>query len=91
MNVAATPIGNLGDLSGRLKDALSAAELVLAEDTRRTRKLYSALGLSLAGRELVSFNAHNEHKRVEGVLDALRRGLEVLLVSDAGSPGLYAI
>jgi len=57
--LAATPIGNLGDASDRLKAALSIADVVAAEDTRRTRRLASGLGIEITGR-LVAHHEHNE-------------------------------
>jgi 16S rRNA (cytidine1402-2'-O)-methyltransferase len=84
--VAATPIGNLQDASPRLVAALGEAELILAEDTRVARKLCSALGVSAP--PIVSSHAHNERGRLEGALERLRAGATVLLLSDAGMPGL---
>ncbi len=84
--VAATPIGNLQDASPRLVEALGSARLVLAEDTRVARKLYSALGVPAP--TIVSSHAHNEHGRVERALEPLREGAVVLLLTDAGAPGL---
>jgi 16S rRNA (cytidine1402-2'-O)-methyltransferase len=84
--VAATPIGNLQDASPRLIAALAEAELILAEDTRVARKLCSALGV--AAPSIVSSHAHNERGRVDRALEALRAGRTVLLLSDAGAPGL---
>ncbi len=84
--VAATPIGNLQDAAPRLLDALRAADLVLAEDTRRARKLCSAFGLPTP--PLLSSHAHNERGRVERVRALLERGGSVLLLTDAGMPGI---
>jgi 16S rRNA (cytidine1402-2'-O)-methyltransferase len=84
--VAATPIGNLQDASPRLIEALGSARLVLAEDTRVARKLYSALGVPAP--TIVSSHAHNERSRLERALQPLREGALVLLLSDAGAPGL---
>ncbi len=84
--VAATPIGNLQDTTPRLIAALGEASLILAEDTRVARKLCSALGVSAP--PMVSSHAHNERGRLERALDALRAGHTVLLLSDAGAPGL---
>ncbi len=78
-----TPIGNLGDLSPRARDELSAAEWVAAEDTRRTGQLLTTLGLS---RPLVSLHEHNERERIDELLDKLRAGARIALVSDAGTP-----
>lgn len=81
--VISTPIGNLGDLSPRARDELAAAELVAAEDTRRTGQLLTTLGLS---RPLVSLHEHNEHERIDELLVKLRAGARIALVSDAGTP-----
>lgn len=81
--VCATPIGNLGDISDRLRDALADADLVFAEDTRRTAKLLHHLGISV---EVVSLFVGNERSRTEQVVEAVRSGLSVVLVSDAGMP-----
>lgn len=84
--VAATPIGNLQDAPPRLVAALGEASLILAEDTRVARKLCSALGVSAP--TIVSSHAHNERGRLEGALELMREGRVVLLLSDAGAPGL---
>jgi 16S rRNA (cytidine1402-2'-O)-methyltransferase len=81
--VISTPIGNLGDLSPRARDELAAAELVAAEDTRRTGQLLTTLGLS---RPLVSLHEHNETERIDELLQRLRAGARIALVSDAGTP-----
>lgn len=85
--VAATPIGQPGDASPRLAAALAAAPLVAAEDTRRLRRLAAALGVEAAGR-VVSYYEAVERARAPGLLAALRRGQDVLLVTDAGFPGV---
>ena len=84
--VAATPIGNLQDATPRLVAALGEAALILAEDTRVARKLCSALGVPAP--TIVSSHAHNERGRLEGALELLQQGAVVLLLSDAGAPGL---
>jgi 16S rRNA (cytidine1402-2'-O)-methyltransferase len=81
--VISTPIGNLGDLSPRARDELAAAELVAAEDTRRTGQLLTTLGLT---RPLVSLHEHNERERIGELLTKLRDGARIALVSDAGTP-----
>ena len=82
--VVSTPIGNLGDLSPRAREALSAAAIVACEDTRHTGLLLSRLGLP-HGR-LVSYHEHNERRRLDELLAALEGGATVALVSDAGTP-----
>ena len=81
--VISTPIGNLGDLSPRARDELAAADMVAAEDTRRTGQLLTTLGLS---RPLVSLHEHNERERIDELLEKLRGGARIALVSDAGTP-----
>jgi 16S rRNA (cytidine1402-2'-O)-methyltransferase len=81
--LVATPIGNLEDVSARALKVLGGAELVLAEDTRRTRVLLERHGVSAAP---VSLHAHNEAGRVSRALAVLDGGGDVALVSDAGTP-----
>jgi len=78
-----TPIGNLEDVTLRALRVLRGADAVLAEDTRRTRRLLSAYGIST---QLVSYHAHNEAKRRESALRRLTSGAALALVSDAGMP-----
>ncbi|HUI04648.1 MAG TPA: 16S rRNA (cytidine(1402)-2'-O)-methyltransferase [Acidimicrobiales bacterium] len=82
--LVSTPIGNLGDLSPRARDALASADLLCCEDTRRTRALLTHAGIS--GVRTVSLHAHNEASRIEMVLAALAEGRTVAVVSDAGTP-----
>lgn len=86
LRVVGTPIGNLGDLSPRARGALEAADLVACEDTRRTGRLFSALGL--ASPRFVVVNDHSEAKAIEGLLAAVRSGRDVVLVTDAGMPSV---
>lgn len=81
--LVATPIGNLEDVSARALKVLEAAELVLAEDTRRTRVLLDRHGVAA---KPLSLHAHNEAARVSQVLAVLDGGGSVALVSDAGTP-----
>jgi 16S rRNA (cytidine1402-2'-O)-methyltransferase len=83
LDVIATPIGNLGDLTERAREALARADVVAAEDTRRTFALLQAIGID---RPLVSLHEHNERERVPELLARLARGDTVALVSDAGTP-----
>jgi 16S rRNA (cytidine1402-2'-O)-methyltransferase len=87
LTAAAVPIGQPGDASARLREALGTAELIAAEDTRRVRRLAAALGVELTGR-LVSYYDDVEARRVPGLLAELRSGRDVLLVTDAGMPGV---
>lgn len=84
--VCATPIGNLGDVSQRLRDVLAGVDVIACEDTRRTRALLSALAIPTP--RLVSHRQDNERESVEGVLRMLDDGMRVALVSDAGTPGV---
>ena len=81
--LVATPIGNLGDLSPRAASALRAANLVLCEDTRTTARLLAHAGIRVRTEAL---HEHNEAARVPGLLDQLRAGKQIALVSDAGTP-----
>ncbi|MGH2725305.1 MAG: 16S rRNA (cytidine(1402)-2'-O)-methyltransferase [Actinomycetota bacterium] len=81
-----TPIGNLGDLTERARETLGRVGLIACEDTRRTRALLSHLGIE--GRTLVSFFEGNEERRTEELLEHLRAGRDVAVVSDAGMPAL---
>ncbi|PIE56842.1 MAG: 16S rRNA (cytidine(1402)-2'-O)-methyltransferase [Desulfobulbus propionicus] len=83
--VVATPIGNLGDLSGRACRILEEVKLIACEDTRHTRKLLSYFGLSTP---MISYYREKEHQRSEQILARLRAGDDVALVSDAGTPGI---
>lgn len=83
--VVATPLGNLGDLSARAVQVLKTVPIVAAEDTRRTRGLLSHLE---AHPTLLSFHAHSAKDRLVTILDILRSGRDVALVSDAGTPSV---
>lgn len=84
--LVATPIGNLGDLPPRAVDVLASAALVCAEDTRRTGRLLQHAGIR--ARRLAVANEHTEHARIADVLAVLGDGLDVAVVSDAGTPGV---
>ena len=81
--VVATPIGNLADASARSIEVLGAVDGILAEDTRRTRKLLGRYDLRTP---LTSLHEHNEASRIPGVLERLEAGKDLALVSDAGTP-----
>lgn len=83
--VCATPIGNLDDVTLRVLAELREADVVLCEDTRRTRILLDRHGIEA---RVLSYHRHNEAARVEEVLERLGRGDRVALVSDAGLPGV---
>ena len=83
LQVVATPIGNLADLSPRAQEVLRAAAVIAAEDTRRTLQLLKSVGIV---RPLISLYEHNEAQRVPQLLARLEAGESVALVSDAGTP-----
>jgi 16S rRNA (cytidine1402-2'-O)-methyltransferase len=85
--LAATPIGQAGDASRRLAEELATADVVAAEDTRRLRRLTSDLEVTITGR-VVSYFEGNESSRTPVLLEALRNGERVLLVTDAGMPSV---
>jgi 16S rRNA (cytidine1402-2'-O)-methyltransferase len=87
LTLAAVPIGRPEDASPRLAAALGEAQIVAAEDTRRLRRLASALGVRLTGR-VVSYYDDVEAARTPGLLAELKAGHDVLLVTDAGTPGI---
>ena len=83
--LAGAPIGRSGDASARLATELATADVVAAEDTRRLHRLCADLGVKPTGRVVSCFEG-NEEQRVPELLDAVRAGLRVLLVTDAGMP-----
>src|SRR6202171_6457757 len=83
--VVATPIGNLGDLSPRARAVLSDVALVAAEDTRHTGVLVKAFGIQTPQ---LSLHDHNEQHRASDIIERLRQGAWVALVSDAGTPAI---
>ncbi|GAB2644395.1 16S rRNA (cytidine(1402)-2'-O)-methyltransferase [Nocardia goodfellowii] len=85
--LAATPMGDIGDASQRLRDALGSADVVAAEDTRRTKTLAKSLAVEITGR-VVSFYDHVEAARIPALLADIEAGRTVLLVTDAGMPSV---
>jgi 16S rRNA (cytidine1402-2'-O)-methyltransferase len=83
--VVGTPIGNLDDLSPRAQAALESADIVAAEDTRRTRGLLSQFRPEV---RIIAYHEHNETERIPELVEALRNGAKVSLVSDAGTPAI---
>lgn len=81
--LAATPIGNLRDITMRVLDVLGGADLVVCEDTRVTGKLLQAFDLK---KKMLSYNDHNADQQRGGIIEALAAGARVVLVSDAGTP-----
>jgi 16S rRNA (cytidine1402-2'-O)-methyltransferase len=86
LEVVATPIGNLGDVTPRALEVLRAADVIACEDTRRTGSLLSAMGVPKP--RLVVVNAHTEQRATDGLIDAMEGGAVVALVTDAGTPGV---
>jgi 16S rRNA (cytidine1402-2'-O)-methyltransferase len=80
-----TPIGNLEDITLRALRVLREVDLILAEDTRVTKRLLSKYDITTS---LTAFHSHNEHKRVDKIVEELSAGKNIALVSDAGSPGI---
>jgi 16S rRNA (cytidine1402-2'-O)-methyltransferase len=84
--LCATPIGNLEDITQRALRVLSSADVIACEDTRRTRKLLNHF--SIRARDLVSYHEGNERRAAADLLQRIERGKTVVLVSDAGMPGI---
>lgn len=89
LKIMATPIGNLRDISLRALDELRHADVIFAEDTRMARRLIDGLGVTLKdGARLISCHSRNEKQRAHVVLEHLDKNHHVILLSDAGSPGI---
>lgn len=85
--LAATPLGTALDASVRLIDALGSADIIAAEDTRRTRALADALGVEITGKVVSNYD-HNESDRAAGLVESAAGGARVLVVTDAGMPAV---
>jgi 16S rRNA (cytidine1402-2'-O)-methyltransferase len=85
--LAAIPLGNPGDASSRLKEAIIAADFIAAEDSRRFGRLCAELGITYDAK-IYSFFEGNENERLEPLLAILKEGKDLLVVSDAGMPGI---
>ncbi len=85
--LAATPIGNVGDASARLVELLTTADIVAAEDTRRLHRLVQNLGVTVGGR-VISYHEHNEAAKTAELLDQVRAGKTIVMVTDAGMPSV---
>lgn len=85
--LAATPIGDPADAAPRLTHELASAPLILAEDTRRTKRLCDALGVTPSG-SMMSYHEHNEAQRTGEIVERIAAGERVVLVTDAGMPSV---
>lgn len=85
LSIVATPIGNLGDITLRALETLKSADIVAAEDTRQTGKLLSHFEIK---KPLISYFEHNKAQRGPVIIEKLKQGANVALVSDAGTPGI---
>lgn len=83
--IVATPIGNLSDLSIRAKEVLNTVDIIVAEDTRNTKKLFMLCGISLK-KKFIAYEDHFEQEKVDEIINILKDGNSIALVSDAGSP-----
>jgi len=83
--LCATPIGNLGDISARCLEAFGNADLIACEDTRRTVQLLNHFGIK---KQLTSYHEHNKREKGEVIINLLKEGKNVVLVSDAGTPAI---
>ena len=80
-----TPIGNLGDITYRAVATLKEVDLILAEDTRISGKLLNHYQINSP---MQAFHMHNEHRKLEEITSKLNTGLNIALISDAGTPGI---
>ncbi len=83
--IVATPIGNLGDFSSRAIETLKQVDYIACEDTRTSGKLLQHFGID---KKTFSFHQHNEHKKVDHILNILEANQDIALISDAGMPGI---
>ncbi|MBU3724771.1 MAG: 16S rRNA (cytidine(1402)-2'-O)-methyltransferase [Burkholderiaceae bacterium] len=86
--VAATPLGHLADITDRVRQGLAQCDLLFAEDTRRAQSLLSALGIHRPKSSIRALHGHNEKEVIDDVLEALGQQQSVMLISDAGTPGI---
>ena len=81
--IVATPIGNLGDITIRAVDILKIVDLVLAEDTRHSKKLFAQYEIATP---LRAFHEHNEKDKAEAIIKEINAGKSIAMISDAGTP-----
>lgn len=86
LSIVSTPIGNLGDITDRAKITLTGCDAIVCEDTRVTGKLLSLLGFPK--KELLSFHSYTGREKVREFIERLKKGQHLVLVSDAGTPGI---
>ena len=86
--VVATPIGNLKDITLRALEVFKNTNVIVCEDTRVTRSLFSAHGIDASLKTLISYHTHNKIVRTDRIIDHLREWNDVVFVSDAGTPGI---
>ena len=87
LTLAATPIGNMGDMTDRVKAVVGQADIIAAEDTRSLHKLLHAAGVQFRG-TVVSHHEHNEAESAKGLIEAVRSGKSVVFVPEAGMPAI---
>ena len=85
LTIVATPIGNLSDASDRMVQTLAESDLIACEDTRVSGKLLSHFGIET---KMISFHQHNEHKKLDSLIEWLKQGKRISLISDAGMPAI---
>jgi 16S rRNA (cytidine1402-2'-O)-methyltransferase len=85
--LAATPLGNILDASPRLKETLEQADLIAAEDTRRAKRLFADLNLEIKA-PVISLFEENEIEKIPDIIEKLKSGLKVVVISDAGTPAI---
>ncbi len=86
--IVATPIGNMGDLTFRAKETLETADIIVAEDTRTTKKIFSVYEIPTEGKFFWSHHAKSSEKSMGKIFSALEEGKDIAFVSDAGTPGI---
>ena len=83
--IVSTPIGNLNDITFRAVDILKGSHLIAAEDTRKSKILLNHYQIHT---KMISYHEHNSYKKIDAIIDALNKGNNISLISDAGTPGI---